>query len=135
MLTGLEPDRNEWAAYLDVGRMISVWNDLGGAPRGILGLVRFLDSLHFAAQPINQVESALLAMLLTGSDPIQSGDEMDVHQIAMMLPFADLMIVDRRMRHYLNHLGLPERYSTKVFSSADWRGIDHFLERLERKQG
>jgi hypothetical protein len=135
MLAGHQPDRNEMAAYVDVARMISTWNELGGIPPGKFGLARFIDSLHFAVQPINQVESALVAMLVTGTDPIQSGDEMDVHHIAMMLPFVDMMIVDRRMRHYLNHLGLPKRYSTKVLSSADWQGIDLFLDCVESSGG
>jgi hypothetical protein len=46
--------------------------------KSALTLARFFRSLHFAAQPFIDVDSALVARLVTGSEPIQVGDFMDV---------------------------------------------------------
>jgi len=128
VMKGGWPDLNELEGYKHIMTMVEVWDRLGGTPKGLAGLVRFIDSNHYAAHLINDIEATLLARLMTGTELIQSGDEMDIDQIATVLPFADLMIVDRKMRHYLHKLGLADRYGAKVCGVHEWDEINDYLD-------
>jgi hypothetical protein len=129
-LAGRDSDLNETFAHLHLGELIHRWTELGGQPSGIRGVYRFMTSTYLAAHPYEDISSALCARLVTGSDPIQGGDIMDVEHIASVMPYADFMIVDRRMKHFVQSMGLDVKYGTTVCNSSDVDALTAFLDRV-----
>jgi hypothetical protein len=133
-ISGQDHDINETFAHLHINELVHEWNSRGGEPAGLRGLARFMSSNHFALQPFQDVASALNARLVTGTEPIQAGDIMDVEHIAGVLPYANLMIVDRKMKHYVQSLGLDKRYGTAVLHSGDVDELSQFLEEVGKRE-
>jgi hypothetical protein len=118
---------------MQIGGLVHEWEMRGGQPRGLRGLASFMSSLHFAAQPFQDVSSALHARLVTGTEPIQAGDIMDVEHIAGVLPYADFMIVDRKMKHYVQSMGLDQQYRTTVCHSGDEDALARFFDDADKR--
>jgi hypothetical protein len=126
--SGEEPSSKEFFRYIRVVRMISEWDGLTNGALDVRGLKRFLRSAHYAGLPSVFVSAALTAALLTGNRPIQSGDAKDIEHISMMLPYADLMIVDRFMKHLIKTHGLHAKYGTAVCHLGDEEELSHFFD-------
>jgi len=91
---------------------------------------RFTDSAHFRVIPTMDISARLNADLLTGTREIEGGDAMDVDQVAAVLPYCDILLVDRRMRNRLKRLRLDRKWSTCVYAMADFDDLITKLERL-----
>ena len=106
---GEEPLSSEFFQCMRVVSMIAEWDGLTNGDLDIAGLRRFFCSPHYVGLPSIFISAALTASLLTDSRPIKSGDAKDVEHIAMMFPYADLMIVDGFMKHLITKLGFPKK--------------------------
>src|SRR5215469_301636 len=104
------------------------WDDLGGQPQGLQGVDRFFRSSYFSELPIPFIGCQLGAELLTGNEPIASGDPMDVNLLAVALPAAHYAVTDRRMELRIKKLGLDKKYQVQVFSMS---GIDGLFVELQ----
>jgi hypothetical protein len=109
----------------------SVWTDLGGQPPGWKGLDGFFRSPYFTELPLPFIRCRLGAELLTGNEPIQSGDSMDVELLSVALPVAHYVVTDRRMELRIKKLGLDTKCVVQVFSMATVDGLFGRLEKLK----
>jgi hypothetical protein len=119
----------EMSSFLYIQRLTHTWNRLRGRPKGLKGLVRFLYSPYCQVVPAVSINEALTARLVTekGRD-IQPGDAMDVEHISSILPYANLMIVDKGMKNIVHALRLDERYRTTVCWIGDDDELRDFFE-------
>jgi hypothetical protein len=129
-----EPTDNEFWSHHYMCNLIEIWNLLSGQPKGFEGLINFLYSPYFASAPSVEISSKIVAKLMVGATPIANGDAMDVDHISSMLPYADLIVVDRRMRHMIRGLKLDSKYKTEVcyIGNSDEDEVDSFLRRAEQ---
>jgi hypothetical protein len=67
--------------------------------------------------------------LVTGTEPIKSGDVMDIEHIASVLLYADFMVVNRKMKHYVQFFGRDKKYGTAVCCSGDTQLLSEVLGR------
>lgn len=105
------------------------WRELGGEPAGLDGLHDFFCSSYFNNLPIARIHAQLGADLLTGNQPILSGDMMDVELLSVALPVAHYVLADWKMCERIKRLGIDKDWNTEVYSMS---GIDALFERLER---
>ena len=69
----------------------------------------------------------LVAKILTGQKRIEASDVMDVEHLSLMLPYADVMVVDRAMKGIVRQLKLDRAYGTKVLYLGDRDQIAQFF--------
>lgn len=104
-----------------------VWSDLGGEPPGWEGVDNFFRSAYFANLPIPFIGSRSGAELLTGNEPIASGDPMDVNLLSVALPISHYVVTDRRMELRIKKLGLDAEFGVQVYSMSS---IDRLFAKL-----
>lgn len=117
---------------LNVCDLIYIWDLQGGQPKGIEGLMNFLYSPYFSSAPSVEISSTLVARLMVGATPIAHGDAMDIDHISSMLPYADFLVVDRRMKNAVRSLRLDSKYNTEVCYIGDSDEIDSFFRKVEQ---
>ena len=130
--SGEVPTENEGWALSGIGRLGNAWNRLGGEPKGVEGLTMFLNSPYYQVLPSSDVSSNIIAHLMVGDRKIAHGDAMDTEHISSVLPYADLMILDRSMRSIVRGLGLDKKYGTTVCYVGDDEEITSFFEAVGR---
>ena len=96
----------------------------------------FYGSPHYLALPYVQIGTELRALLLAKPHPLKPSDNMDVFNIAAVLPYADLMVIDGAMienstkRRLAERFGCQTRRLTTVgefldaAESGSWRRVD-----------
>lgn len=131
-MRGQKPADNEWQSALIISKLGCVWDQLCGKPTGLPGLLGFLRSSYYQTAPSCDVSSILVAKLMVGDKIIEQGDAMDVDHISCMLPYANLMIVDKRMRNIAHTLGLDKKYGTTVCYIGDDKEIADFFDTVDR---
>jgi hypothetical protein len=104
------------------------WNALGGKPEGWKGVYGFFCSDYFNNLPIVRIRCQLAADLLTGGQPISSGDAMDVELLSVAVPISQYVLTDRRMTERIRRLGIDKEWGTEVYSMSD---IDVLFGKLE----
>jgi len=108
----------------------SVWNELGGKPRDWAGVDAFFRSPCFSELPGPYIGARLCAALLTGNEPIKTGDAMDVNLLQVALPVAHYVLADHRMMLRINELGLAAKCNVLVFSMQTIDGLFKELEKI-----
>ena len=96
---------------------------LGGKPEGLEGIKNFLFSDYYKSIPFNSISSRIMAKLITGRDPIQSGHSMDIKHAASAIPYVDIFITDRYMKHTIKQLGIDKDYNTQVYYVGDIQSV------------
>lgn len=99
------------------------WKKFGRNPRS---LFEFLTSEYVKSLPIVKISSQLYADLVTGNQPILSGDSMDVELLSMAVPLAQFVLTDKKMENRIKRLGIDVEWNTKVFSMSTVEGL--FIE-------
>jgi len=107
-----------------------IWDYCEGQPSGLKGLSQFFSSAYFRKIPTIEIACNLRARIATWSQPIKSGDYMDIEQVSAVLPFFNLVITDRAMKHCLRLLKYPEKFNCTVLSIKDFNEIKSFLDSL-----
>ncbi len=108
----------------------TMWNYYGGQPPGLEGLSKFFSSDYFRQIPTIEIAYNTRAKIATQSNPIKSGDYMDIEQISAVLPFFDIVLTDGAMRHCLNLLKYPDKYKSKIFSISEFDKLKSLLNSL-----
>jgi hypothetical protein len=96
------------------------WKEMGGHPQN---LYQFLTSAYVTSLPIVKISSQLFADLVTGSQPILSGDSMDVELLSMAIPLAQFVLTDKKMESRIKRLEIDLEWDTKVFSMSTVDGL------------
>lgn len=107
-----------------------LWEIYNGKPVGLEGLFLFFNSNYFRQIPTINTACNLRARIATSSNPIKSGDSLDIDQISSVLPFFNLIITDKAMKNHICSLGLGGAYKTEILSMRDFKDIKKFLESL-----
>jgi hypothetical protein len=108
------------------------WTRLGAQPCGWEGLWNFFCSPYFNELPLPYIACRLGAELLTGNEPIATGDSKDIDLLSVALPVAHYVLTDRRMEQRIKKLGLDEMFHAEVFSMSTVDGLFGRLERLRQ---
>jgi hypothetical protein len=123
-------DDAEQAGFNWIISLIEWWDSCGGKPSGPKGLFQFLRSEYHDQIPSIEIMCNLFAKILTGSAPVKPSDSMDIQQLSCVVPFYNMLITDKTMRHYVESLKFDEKYGTKVFALNDFEDIKKFLTNL-----
>ncbi len=132
---GEPADPDEWIRYsVEVGRWVETLHEhlTAASTAGddkFADLVRFYESPWWTELPAIRIMCELYAIKLTGGEPIRASDVQDMEQIAVLLPFAEAMVLDRAMADKVRRLRLDSRYGTEIIA-----GIDDLLVWLEALQ-
>jgi transposase len=78
--------------------------------------------------PIARIHAQIGADLLTGNQPILSGDMMDVELLSVAVPVSHFVLTDKKMADRIKCLGIDKEWKTEVFSMSE---VDGLFERLE----
>lgn len=108
----------------------TMWDYYGGQPPGLEGLSLFFSSDYFRQIPTIEIACNIRARIATQSNPIKSGDYMDIELVSAVIPFFDIVITDGAMRHCLNLLGYPKKYKCRIFSISEFKEIKSILNSL-----
>ena len=129
LMRGEKATPEEISSFLYVKRLIHTWDRLGGEPKGFEGLVRFCSSQYCQIAPSVSISSALVAKFVTEkARNIQPGDYGDVEHISSILPYANLMIIDKSMKSIVQGLDLDKNYGVTVCYIGDDTIIEDFFE-------
>ena len=103
------------------------WATLRGDPPDWEGVANFFRSPHFSELPQPFIGCRLVADLLTGNEPIEPSDPMDVQFLEIALPVAHFVLTDKRMERRVKRLKLDSKYGASVYSMSSIEGL---LKRL-----
>jgi hypothetical protein len=78
---------------------------------------KYFNSQYHLETPINYIQSKLLGSIFSDKEAPQPTDVQDIDSLSIILPYAHIIIPDNKMRGHIHRLGLPEKYSTKVYSA------------------
>jgi hypothetical protein len=96
------------------------WKELGEHPGS---LYEFLTSDYVTSLPMVKISSRLYADLVTGNQPILSGDSTDVELLSMAIPLAQFVLTDKKMENRIKRLGIDREWNAKVFSMSTVDGL------------
>lgn len=94
------------------------------------GLYEFLTSFCFFDIPAVKISSQLYADLVTGNQPIEPGDSMDVKHLSVAIPVANFVLTDRKMANRVVALGIDKEWGTKVYCESTIECLFSELEKL-----
>lgn len=115
---------DSWALDDIINQYSSAWEKFGG---NLSNLKDFFISNHYRAIPFNNINSKMAAKIITSTDPIKSGHTMDMYHASSALPYVDIFITDRYMKHLIIELELDKQYDTKVCYIGDKSEINSFF--------
>lgn len=122
---------------LTLGIPLVLWNNLGGKPDGIKGLLQFYCSDYLKSVPIVEITAKLwagLAVYLKNAKPKQS-DANDIRMIATVLPYADILVLDKTMTNLVrDKLHLHEKYNAKIYNLSEFDALLAELHRIEETE-
>jgi hypothetical protein len=123
----------EWKHYFHINELLTAWNALSPTETSIDDFFGFLRSNHYQSVPTIEVSAMLVAKLLTLPRVVDHGDAKDVEHLAMMLPYADVMIVDKEMKSLVRQLGLHKRFAARVLCIGDRQEVADFFDNARRR--
>ncbi len=127
---GIKPSFEDFMGAQSLGLPLVWWSDYNGQPPGLEGIIKFYLSDAFEVIPVVEITCKLYSDMLTQGSKIESGDSMDVEQLAAVSPYCQMVITDRKMKNRFNKLGLDKKYQIEVYSLSDYDEIKKFLEHL-----
>lgn len=113
--------------YAHLYKLIDTWNDLSATSEGYAGLKEFLKSEYMKQVPYIDISSKLTATSITGESSIESGDSMDVNQLAAVIPYCNYIITDRKMKNRIIFRGIDKTYSTEIYCERDLEKLNQRL--------
>jgi hypothetical protein len=128
--SGIAPDSWEFTSVEGFLMFLSYWKDLGGKPSGPQGLHPYFCSSYFNDLPVARIREQLGADLLTGNQPILTGDMMDVELLSVAIPISHFVLTDKRMSERVKRRGIDKDWGAEVYSMSDIDGLFCKLEAL-----
>ena len=97
---------------------VAVWNHYGGKPEGLEGLASFYESEHFTDVPAIKVKRNIWHALSDHAEGLRRvTGPADVNILSSILPYADIMILGRKMTDVVrDRLELDLMFDTKIYS-------------------
>lgn len=126
--SGIAPDFWELMGVEGFLMFNSYWKELGGQPPGLEGVHRFFCSSYFNNLPVARIREQLCADLLTGNQPVLSGDMMDVELLSIAIPVSHFVLTDKKMADRIKRRGIDIDWGAEVYSMSD---IDILFKKLE----
>lgn len=123
-------DTNAFWGYIQLGRMVREWMDLGGQPPDLSGYIEFYKSEHNSKCPYNQLRTVLYSKIMIDPQPIKRGDPFDIQHISTLMPYSDLFITDKSWSTFLNRNKSLDKYGTKICYIGDTKDISEFFDSL-----
>jgi len=106
------------------------WNEIKGQPPDWEGVLSFFSSPYFFELPQPFATTRLVAELLTGNEPIEPSDPIDVEFLSIALSVAHYVLADRRMEIRIKNLGLDKKCGAEVYSMSTINGLFRRLEAI-----
>lgn len=110
--------------------LLRYWDEKNGSEGDINGLFEFLCSPHNILLPVNEISARLNAHLLTSQAKWKDGDSMDIRHISMMLPYANIMVVDAAMEKSIKLFEYDKKFGTKIFSMQEFDALISELKKI-----
>lgn len=126
-LQGLPLTSCQYEGLKDLYRVITWWDKFDGSPKGLEGILEFLNSEYHRKIPHVDIQCKLGALLLTDNSKLETGDSMDITHISSIMPYCQGIIVDRKMKNRCHRLKFDDEYKTRIFSLNDFDEIMNFL--------
>jgi hypothetical protein len=109
------PTFDDIAQLQALDSFLSSCNITGSVERAL----EFFGSNTYKSIPYIDISCSLYAERVTGTTPIESGDYMDIEQVATLLPYCDMLVTDKKMKNRIRKFGFDSKYRTKVYSMSD----------------
>ena len=106
---------------------IAYFSRKSGNADDVEGYHRFQKSDYYYKIPNIDIKSKLMAKMITGDREIDTGDSYDINHASHTIPYADIFITDRFMKHQINSLAIDELYNCKVLYSGDIDEIEAII--------
>jgi hypothetical protein len=106
------------------------WGQLNGQPPGMRGVRDYFCSPYLNNLPTPRIRAQLGADLLTGNQPILSGDIMDVEMLSIAIPASHFVLTDKKMAERIRRRGIDAVWGAKVYSLSDSEALVAQLEAL-----
>lgn len=116
-------------------------NSPPGSEENIKDVFRFLASEEIMKIPFNKISSLLWACIAHQAAiggrrrPPNIGMANDIEMVSVLLPYCDVMFVDREMFGLLNHGTVKkeiEKFGTKIFSPANKKDFLEYLDSIKK---
>jgi hypothetical protein len=127
---GIAPDFWEFMGAEGFLMFRVYWGQLNGQPPGMQGVHNYFCSAYFGGLPTPRIRFQLGADLLTGNQPILSGDMMDVDMLSVAIPASHFVLTDKRMAERIKRRGIDAEWGAKVYSLSDSDALFRELEAL-----
>lgn len=103
-----------------IGKPLTWWEQYSGNRDSLLDVLKFYKSEEYRNIPTVNIGTRLLAELACGNEIIKPSDVMDIHHISTIMPYAEYMVVDNRMRNrVVDKLKLVEDYPCRILKLVD----------------
>jgi hypothetical protein len=100
-----------------VGFYLALWEEYGGSPLGLPGMLQFFNSDYFRNLPTSRIASQLWADILTDKQrSVKPGDSMDVQLLSVAIPICHFVLTDKDMKNRIERRDIHLEWNTKVFS-------------------
>ena len=95
----------------------------------------FIKSARYTGLPVNDVLIKVAARVLSNrARPLQDSDKIDMHSLALALPYCDLVVVDRFVANIVREAKLESLYGVVVVPGTD-EGLRRAAEWLDQPLG
>lgn len=121
---------NVFWEYYNVSEQLRWLEKFTQTPPSLEKLRAYYNSPYYRAMPYTHLSCNLMAYILTKPDPIKPGDSMDIKHIATLMPYSDLFITDRSMKHIITYRKFDKLYDTTVCYIGDTEIINEFFSNL-----
>lgn len=118
---------NKFGALINLSQQLNAWEYIKGQSGDTEGLMAFHRSNYKKECPYEKISCGLYAKIMIDSQPIKSGDPMDIEHISTLMPFSDLFITDKHWSAFLNKKAYCKEYETSVVYIGDTEKIDNFF--------
>jgi hypothetical protein len=111
---------------------VALWNHYGGKPEGVEGLASFYESEHFRDVPAIKVKRDIWHALSDHAEGLRRvTGPADVNILSSILPYADIMIIGRKMTDVVRDgLELDLMFDTEIYSTDEHDLIMAVLEKI-----
>lgn len=131
---GQEQDLESFWVGQKIDLPVALWNHYGGKPEGVEGLASFYESEHFRDVPAIKVKRNIWHAVSDHAQGLRRvTGPADVNILSSILPYADIMILGRKMTDVVRDgLEFDLMFDTDIYSADEHDMIMAALEKIAR---